>query len=279
MISLIHGGALQYGSSPWDEYYYELSICDFVVSVMPGNIIATDYYYFGTNPDNVYYAIQDSQANQDPTSTLWVGDFCPQEPYDPPQLHWSFYSGYGYTGQYSWDSWIYYYSHTNNVQRSQFIWTCSCGGVYFDTSYPPTPSFPTTSYNPKTRYGWYDSSRGIAIGMPYAWTGTLSMNIDGYNSPDYGSHAYVGWECTSPGLIVAAPGTNQPNYNFLYWYYYFATGYYDSELHNVKDSLDFASNEIFDCDFGDSPYAYGWQNPQGTWTKMRVLGNSLNSVI
>jgi len=70
-------GSLQYGSSPWDEYYYENSFCDFVVSVMPGNIAATSFYYFGTNPDNVYYAIQESQANQDPTDTLWVGDFAP----------------------------------------------------------------------------------------------------------------------------------------------------------------------------------------------------------
>ncbi len=275
-------GALQNGSSPWEEYVYESSICDFVVSVMPGNVIATSFYYFGTNPDNVYYAIQDSQANQDQTDTLWVGDFAPQTPYAPPQLHWSFFSGYGYSGQYSWDSWIYYYSHTNNVQRSQFIWTCSCGGLYFDTSPTPIPSFPTTSTNPKTEYGWYDSSRGIAIGMPYAWTGTLTMNKNGYSSST-GSHTYIGWECTSPFLTLTAPGsgTQQPNYNFLYWYYYYATGQQDSQLHNVHDSLDFASQKIWGQNtyFDQTSYYNGWPNEQDTWTRMRVFGNSNNLVV
>jgi hypothetical protein len=271
-------GALQYGTSPWDEYVYESNICSYAASVMPGSVSATSYYYSGTNPDNVYYAIQNSQANQDLTTTLWVGDFCPQTP--DGVLHWSFYSGYGYTGQYSWDSWIYYYSHTNNVQRSQFIWTCSCGGVYFDQYYPPTPSYPTTSTNTKTQYGWYDSAHGVAVGMPYAWSGTLQMGLDGYNNPNTGtSHSYIGWECTSPLLNDTAPTTNEPNYNFLYRYYYYATGQYDSTIHSVKDSLDWASFWTFNCNFGNSPYAYGWLNDQGTWTKMRVFGNSLETVI
>ena len=158
---------------------------------------------------------------------------------------------------------------------SEFIWTCSCGGLYFNQTYPITPHYATSHDSQLIWYGWFDGTTLRAVGMPYAWTNTQSMQTDGYTNYNNNDHGfYIGWENASPLLIATAHNGQTTNYWFLYWYFYYALGKWDGYYHNSHQSLDFASGMIYGEDFGDSPYWYGWLNQTyGTWTRMRAMGN------
>lgn len=274
-------GAMQDITQPPWEYNYQIQICQYVTSWMPTSWTRIDNYEGGTYPSNVYSALSNNRNNHINGHTLWVGDFAPQFDYDGSQ-HWSFYSGYYHHTEFTWDSSIYYYVGFNPIyEKTEFIWTCSCGGLYFNQQYPTTPHYATSHDSPYIWYGWYDGTTNKAVGMPYAWSGIQYMQTDGYiNYYNNDPTAYIGWENASPALVSYAPNTQTTNYWFLYWYYYYATGKYDGAYHSCRASLDWASQKIWSTSFGGSPYWYGWFNPSwGTWTRLRAMGNQNQLVL
>ena len=280
-------GALEFYQSPYWEYYDETSLCADVTSMMPGSWNAINNYESNTNSANLFNAISYTESNDIRTATLWVGDFCPL-PYPPNSenyhIHWTFYSGgtARNQGDHSWDSMIYYYTGPNNSQWFQFIWTCSCGGIYFywDENWPywPLTSYPSGYYNTNTEYGFIDPWYGGGlIGMPYAWTGNPYMSLDGYNS-GYGQNCYIGWENTSPYILDQChdSSTSYNNFYFVFFFYQYAMGQIDSNFHNIHDSLDYAASQIYGqyTTFDECPYSTGWEITTGLWSRLNVLGNA-----
>jgi hypothetical protein len=286
--AFIAWGALKDSTTPWIEYQTESNICQYAfccaLIVTPNCVNCYEEY---TDNATLYAALEYTQEYPLYTSTLWVGDYY----YDDTdsEIHWGFYSGAHATpSDHSVDYEIYNrqndYGYYGNVQLSQLIWTCSCGGVYFDTATPPASAFPQSSDNTMTKYGWVDTAHDKIIGMPFAWTGCNDLEIDGYINSGSGSHVFIGWEGPSLYLMNSAPGLvyYPTNAYFLYQFYGYATGLNDNTIHTVKDALDLAAFWTYYGDpqnFGTSLYHNGFSNPQeepqGDWySRLRVIGNA-----
>jgi len=261
-----------------------------------------------TNVYNVLDIVANPSYNFDWSTNWWVGDFNhPSAPNSP--------SPYGYfgcftnvTNSYVFDYEIYNHatSYGNSKNYFTFMWTCGNGGLYWGNNgawqnisgvtWPaPTPTNPPPS-NPNTQYGYnhlvmigpnigYNS-----VGMPYAWTGTTGMNINGYSSTS-GSYTYIGWENTSPFMGDKPPAINSStSLEYLFFVYYFyrcALGYENNGAHQtIRDSLDYAAKMGFgkvsgtntDYNFNSSILNTGqWMNSQDFpnywfYCKLRVLG-------
>jgi hypothetical protein len=287
---LAWGGLNPNGPAPAGEYGTESWVCHEVCY----NIVPSQYFSIrGDNYDNytdqfwVNFCLNYLEPNQIWTVVLWVGDFCWDNTTIDGYYHYGFYpSQYIIPGPQDpvekvWDYKVFYnttYPYGYSFQYNIFDWTCACAGLYYDTTSgnpPYTPYFPTTTYNPNNAYGWAGSAPENRIGMPYAWTGSLGLSTDGYNSPDQTIYCYIGWQNASPYLSQMAPYSYSYNVNIPYYYYAFAMGKIDGSTHNAHDSLDYAASTVYGTDFGSSLYNYGWQNSWGFWSKMQVLGDSV----
>lgn len=269
-------GALQDQNSPAYEYIYQWYICYYVNQWAPSGWLHSSYYESSTYSNFVGNKLAYLQSNNIHTAHLWVGDFWFDYYYG--KFHWLFCSGGNYRGQdYTWDSQIYYLTAPNSKQWFDFIWTCSCGGVYFKDTYSGT-LYGTGPPNTNAFYGWYDTPHNVAVGMPYAWSAKNTMSRNGYLYPDSGNCVYIGWENSSPYLMDLIPNSSYHNYDFLYQFYYYKLGKVDGIQHSVHDSLDYASRYVFGAsqNYQGCSYDNGWLNAQGTWSRLRVFGNSVN---
>lgn len=264
------------------------------------------------------YVFQTLQYCQNPSNNVdwatawWVGDFIPDNNF-PPE-HRGFY---GYNNQHIFDNNVYAYANyyywpppsgwwqsISSKHYFDFIWTCSNGGLYFDSSgdtwnvdgitYPETDydeytTPPNPANNPFTHYGYVEnpySTPPTIVGMPYGWTGTTGMSTNGYGSPDYGNYCYIGFENASPWMVDPT-GYNSKFYkHFPYYFYRYALGIDGGPTHHtIQESLDYASTLTcgWGYDFDDtSLYTGYWEykdvagdDYDGWWyCRMRVLGNS-----
>jgi hypothetical protein len=238
-------------------------------------------------------------------TTWWVGDFAPDLTEGSPPNHRGFY-GYGAANIFDYEvyayanyvylGWPYFWQNIPSKQYFNFIWTCVNAGLYFysDGSTENVTGFTTfvsgskptyTPTNPFTDYGalLVDEFIDHIGGMPYGLTGTKDMSTNGYASPDYDSYCYIGFENISPWMVDEA--YNDVEYKmFAYHFYRYALGVVDDTHHTIKQSLDYASNQVFGqalfsntvlysgewkyMDFPDSNDKDGWW-----YCRMRVLGN------
>jgi hypothetical protein len=136
-------------------------------------------------------------------------------------------------------------------------------------------------------FGSDDSSQGMvngrARGMPYAWshgTKVLSygrtdppsgwMSGDGYAFPDNGKFCYMGFYMGSASLNQTIQGTT-PYWLWLEHFFAYAL----TNNWSVKQALDEASQQFFDCDFdettfgGSQGFIASWpMYKDGTWQEV-----------
>ncbi len=281
-------GALHDLNVPNGEYGYEWYICYLVPTWLPGDWFSANNYEDNTNSGSLYEALFFTESYGMYSANLWVGDYWP-DVYDPApdptqsKWGWGFCSGGSARemGDHPWDYEIYNYANMfgPSNQYSTFIWTCACGGTYFRNTDSGT-HYGTGPPNYNNYYGCFDTEYNRLVGMPYAWTGTLGMSLNGYNQSDNGDYVYIGWENNSPFLMNYAPQAWTINYYFLYMYHYFGSGHVDGNWHTMHDSLDYASRFVFNPNqnFQNCKYDEGWYiDPNHVYySRMRVFGNSIS---
>jgi hypothetical protein len=262
-------GFLTTGYDP-DEKTWQTQLCDAVTDFYPGSYYAQDAYWTLSTDTNLYNTLQWCQENSTWSTTFWVGDFYPY--YVTNQygstLHHFFY---GYNGNDVSD--YEAKPNANYLQASKqyfcFIWTCVCGGCYWDPGYVPGDSL----------YGYTDfDNYTLTVGMPYAFTGTNGMSLDGYGDSDAGNYCYIGWENTSWEVQTVANSTDPENDALGWFIYFFYSHMLEQNRPSVYQSLNFASDVMWGCSYGSSTLDYGYEDttsPGGPyWCRLRVYGNS-----
>jgi hypothetical protein len=278
------------------ELYYAEQVC-YAIYWLFENDYSSDYYtenaYGEETTDDFLEDCMDIQNDPgydvDFVANWWVGDFFPGG--SPPNPFGHFWL-YGHNGNHISDYWVRYCATDDGTVSSKqyfnFIWTCSNGGLWWNDNsgnfdnisgifYPlPTPSPVPTNTNDE--YGFLYNNIS-ATGMPYAWTGRIDMDIDGYNN-DEGDYCYIGFESNSPFMGDPLPGTAVLSADFPYYFYEYLLGWVYPYLHRtVHDSLNYASDCTYDCDFDDTDLYNGYWRPTttpvtGWWfCHMRVFGN------
>ncbi|MCL1977899.1 MAG: hypothetical protein FWG55_07370 [Candidatus Bathyarchaeota archaeon] len=300
-----------------NELSWETTICNNVNSMLAGKGWSSiNSYGTSTYPAGVYGALD---ATLNPSSYIpyatnfWVGDYFPSMSANP--------TPYGYlgcytsvTGSYVWDYEVYNHATAYGTQASKnyftFIWTCANGGIYWFSSsggyyvidgitFPVIQSTKPTitpPVNTNTYYGYRVDSTHI-VGMPYAWTGTTGMSLNGYNNPS-GDYTYIDWGCNSPFMIDQPPaGSSSINLQYLYFvynFYNYALGYVTGSLETINNSLDYAAKATFGKQSGGADYTFGtsvlnvgqWMNepnfPSSVnywfYCRMRVFGNGAKTI-
>jgi hypothetical protein len=230
--------------------------------------------------NNYLTSSQNPAMQVDYATNWWVGDF------DATTLYGhTHYSMQGPGGDDTWDYNVYQinfrYLPRCNKQYFKFIWTCVNGGIQWNgtggqntinglvnnplTQTPQPTHIPT---NNNSYYGWLQTPEGVA-GMPYAWTGQLSMS---------NPYCYIGWQNHSPWM------QDQPPVWGAQLMAYFPMDFYDklTSHWSVLASLNYASNLIYGVDFSISPIHLGWwdynalgDGMTGWWyCQMMIYGNS-----
>jgi len=265
----------------WDFYDYS--------SFGPSNAYGTY-----TTLNNVIDVLQYCQYYTSWATTWWVGDYLPSGAhygfYGHNQYNIFDYYVFAYANYHYWGSPYFWWQYIGpSKQYFDFIWTCTNGGLYFDsngdtwdvdgiTAANTSETQPDyTPENPFTDYGYVISSPyPNVVGMPLAWTGTTDMSTDGYVSPS-GSYCYIGWENISPFMINVTENAIQ--YKWFPYYFRYALGIDNNgEYATIADSLDYASlrtcgSQSFDLsELYEGRWRYGMD---GWWySRMRVFGNS-----
>jgi hypothetical protein len=272
----------------YNEYSLESSTCSYISNMFPGYY--SSYYNYGddTRSYEVYEALDWIQENEWYSTNLWVGDYFPSNEIgyvweegtltpEGPTGHYNFYGADGYHIN---DNALYTYVNNDgdSIQYFNFIWTCTCGGSYWDDNLNYVNPYGGTQYGYYDTSSWWDNYNNTGVvGMPYAWTGRTDLSLNGVYNPS-GEYCYIGWLNLSHGLCDSSGNQYYPNYAFfLYWFYYFLTGHYMGTHYSVYQSLDYASLTIWGENFTNSPiYYYGeWRDWMGqSWfCKLEVLGN------
>ena len=282
-----------------------------------------DSYGHYTQPEFVYQSL-DNVANPyngvDFAAVFWLGDF------NHPFANRTNPAPYGYHGCYTnttiadvsvpdeafiWDYKVYDHvtAYGNSKNYFTFMWTCANGGTYWSpkswtSSYPyslaggyydvlgiisPVRSSVMPNWTPvnlNALYGYRVNSSHV-IGMPYAWTGGSSMNLDGYSNPQ-GDYTFIGWENTSPSMGEMPPEGYTSEYLeysfFVYYFYSYATGQITGFHESINDSLDYASRMAFGRDDTGKVYTFKtsilnvgqWKNDREDYwfyCRLRVFGN------
>ena len=276
-----------------ERYYADLAC--YAVNWYFENDYSSDYYtenaYWTDTTDDYLddcMGIQnDPGYDVDFVTNWWVGDFFADG--TPPNPFGHFWC-YGDNGNHISDYWVRYCATDGGTISSKqyfnFIWTCSNGGLYWydnnGNSYTipgiwyaiPTASPAPTNTNDE--YGFLYN--GIsAVGMPYAWTGRIDMDTNGYGSSS-GDYCYIGFESNSPFMSDPLPGTAVLSVDFPDYFYQYMLGWRYPYLHRtVSYSLDSASILTYGVPFDETDLYNGYWRPAGSglyWRcHMRVFGN------
>jgi hypothetical protein len=269
------------------------------------------YYYYYDNdhapPVNGYWTYTDAndvysnlayQASGDYcwwVNNFWVGDAFDAGAPPSPYGQYNFYGNGGYSNDTTpiQDNQVWKDATNNGRQSSiesvDFMWTCICGGLYWNSSYgtdyipgiltginatlyskPTSPAVNTNVY-----YGYYNTAYETNIGMPFCWTGVGDLSTDGYDNSDQSGYCYIGFEGPSVQLQSQLDGWSQDASNFTINYYWAAINYGD----DVRYCLDSAAYFMFGTNtFDQCPLYNGWWWTAGTdwwwFSTMRVLGDS-----
>jgi hypothetical protein len=183
------------------------------------------------------------------------------------------YAYYGSYGAYNGIQDAYMYSHGGVKNYFTMIWTCTNADLF---------------YNSYTEYGYYESAHGTGVvGMPYAWTQTLSLDKDGYDTPSGSNFCYIGFENVSKNFLNQFE--NNPNAN----YGDFIRAFYDHALNDqscsINQALDRATYDMNTnmVNYDDVPpdqnndlYLGWWADVDGfeyDWfSRMRIYGDGTN---
>jgi hypothetical protein len=296
------------GYNETERYYYADDVCEYIYGLYENHPwLYDDYntwnaYWDYTTSDFVGTCLdmQNDYGSVYFVTNWWVGDFHPDSTPSPgPCGHFWLYGDDGddisddFVRTHATDDGL-----TTSKQKFNFIWACAnadlccydaygnyynVAGIFTPLENPCTP--PPTNNN--TKYGFYFGTPPYPLdtyGMPFAWTGRLDMNLDGYNS-NSGGYCYIGFEGASPFMGDYLPGTNVAAVNFPCCFYLRFLGwdmpYYLPQ--QVDDSLDYASGNTYWCDFDESDLYTGyWMHTDvnegdpvtGWWfCHMRVFGN------
>jgi hypothetical protein len=269
----------------YNKFYY-----DYYTSCEP-----IDAYWYYTSATSVGQCLDWQRSYSDYVTNWWVGDFH-ADPGPTPSPHpyghlWFYGNNYDDIS----DDFVHDHVTNNGYATSKeyfdFIWTCANGGRYWTDNYgnhidvtgiklPASTWFYPPPDNDNTEYGFWDPWN-TNYGMPFAWTGNLDMDLDGYNN-NQGSYCYIGWEGPSPFMLQYSDFLGRYFYEFPLDFYDKALGYMDSGYHQtIHDSLDYASLNFFGFDFDEVFFYYGYWSPvyvpgDTYWffVHMRVLGNS-----
>lgn len=286
--------SMQYGnlndtSQPPGEWYSESDITWVIANYMfppSGNTwLVEDWYNFDSEQwpilcsysTFVYNKLLFIQESYIPTDNLWVGDFNTQISPWSGARHWTFFGNPGSSPQdYAWDGMIGYCNeqYTGSEQVFDFIWTCSAGGYYwYWNGSGLTENLIIDNPNYNNVYGYWDSNNDI-VGMPIAWTGRTDMP-NGYSDPDSGATCYIGFEGSSRSLVtIANNNTGADYYEWLWYFYNYATGGVDNQHHTVNECLNYASYQIWGESYDGCPLDSPWLDTQfNSWCRMRVFGN------
>jgi hypothetical protein len=73
-------------------------------------------------------------------------------------------------------------------------------------------------------YGLNQDGSGYIVGMPYAFTHTAELSLDGYANPDTGPYCYIGFNYGSASLSQTLAGwwPTTTYYDFVYAFFYYA---------------------------------------------------------
>ena len=110
-----------------------------------------------------------------------------------------------------------------------------------------------------------DHWSGVPFGMPYAWHHANNLSSNGYTSPDSGPYCFLGWNGLAPYISENVSGS-YACYHFLSYFYY--ASLYDGADYSVKEALDYASQAVWQVNFGNSIIYTGTGDGN-----IRVFGN------
>jgi hypothetical protein len=147
-------------------------------------------------------------------------------------------------------------------QHFTFVWTCASANNMTD---------PNTGYQ---CYGFIDNENNTGeVGWPYAWTARSDLHRDGYSDPDSSDYCYIGFKGSSKPLMEGINETDYYYFSFINLFYTRLTlNYYQ---YTVKQSLDYASQMIWDQPWWNTTLAIGYTDEQtGEYCWMNVFGNS-----
>jgi hypothetical protein len=289
--------SMQYGhlqdESDTTELQLEYNICDYVYDKFNDDPYKTcgpvNCYRDYTTSTYVGQCLDWQRNNANYVTNWWVGDYHPSSPATPaPFGHIWFY---GNNGADISDDYIHDHITNNGYSTSKeyftFIWTCVNGGRWWSDSYgnsnqiegitTPAPTIPPSPPdNTNTYYGFWNPWNNN-YGMPFAFTGRLDMNLDGFNNDD-GDYCVIGWEGPSPFMKEYNAYVGHYCHEFIEQFYNKALGYENYGYHQtIHASLNYASQYFYGCDFDETPLGTGWwcQSVYGNfYVTMRVLGNS-----
>jgi hypothetical protein len=241
------------------------ALCDILNDMYPETYYHQDAYWDQTTGTNLYGSLDWCQEYADWGTNFWVGDFYPSfitSQYGSTLHHYF----YGYNSDDILDYGVMQHANyqVSSNQYFNFIWTCACGGCYWDPGYVPGDSL----------YGYndFDNFTGT-VGMPFGFTGTDGMSIDGYNQPDNGPYCYIGWQNTSWNIGTYANSTNPYYTNFAFFIYFVYESLLNGVNPSIADSLDYASDLMWQCDYGDSTLVTGYTSGEYC-CHLCVLGNT-----
>jgi hypothetical protein len=276
-----------------DEKSFEEDVCEYISGLFYDESYYDWYAYWDYTTDDYVEDCMDIQNDPgydvDFVTNWWVGDFYADLPPPNPFGHFKFY---GHDGNHISDYLVRYWATDGGTISSKqyfnFIWTCANGGLWWNDNsgnfdnvsgiFYPLPTSSPVPTNTNDEYGFLYNGVS-AVGMPYAWTGRIDMNIDGYNSIS-GDYCYIGFEGTSPFMKNNLPEIGITAANFPCRFYRYLLGVDYPYLHrSVRESLNYASDHTYDCDFDDTCLYTGYWNytttpVTGWWfCHMRVFGN------
>jgi len=242
--------------------------------------VANNFYGPSTYDSNVYQCSDavKNEANYDYLATFHVGhmfaDFVQYGHYEIIGYWqgipiWQFvidgyvrhYAYYAHSGSYYGIRDYQLYSHTGPKHYFTMIWTCTTADLIDD------------------EYGYWDSEHATgAVGMPYAWTQTTSLDKDGYDDPTSSNFCYIGFENISKPLTESFEEGEYTYADFIRRFYYYAVIDQESIINALNYATDDMDVEGVD-DFGDTELYNGYEAPgQGqNWTSyMHVYGDGNN---
>lgn len=274
----------------YEEMNLEQGACFAVKNMFSYRSGWDSWYVYGelsTEP-NLLNTIDWRQRNDVWASDFWVGDFYGAyvEGYQLVFLGWYWnegsqqweeiwvqvYDGYRtmhyffYSDQLSYDPMDDHLFGTTIIgpyskQHITVIWTCSCANFMTD---------PDTGYQ---CYGFIDNQNHTnEVGMPLAWTARGDLSFNGYSNPDSTNYCYIGFKGFSKPLKEDIGSTGYKYFGFVTLFYTRLT--LNTQQYSVKQSLDYASQIIWDEVWYNTPLRYGYEDEYGEWCFMNVFGNS-----
>ena len=252
----------------WETYYLQPSgeqqaedaVCNYINSTFNSLSANWDSIWFSANQTtatNAYACLSNVDNSNADDFLAWFSTGNGFQ-YQPTGNTWHFYYYGDNSGMVSTaiqDAKIYSVAD-GSKDKFTFIWTCMNGDEW--------------TQDGKTVYGYWDSQNNTGpVGMPYAFTQTTGLSLNGYGSgADKSGICYIGFNGCAKNLSDRYENVIGETYaNFVdYFYYYFV----DCGT-SVTTALNLASNALNTTQplFSMNPLYQGYmeyQQMNGVWT-------------